>query len=33
MMTVENIDCRIGMKELCENSVSLVLTDPPFGLF
>ena len=29
-MTVENMDCRIGMKHLCENSVSLVLTDPPY---
>ncbi len=27
---VENIDCRIGMKQLGENTVSLVLTDPPY---
>ncbi len=29
-MAVENMDCRIGIKYLCENSVSLVLTDPPY---
>ncbi len=27
---VENVDCRIGMKHLNENAVSLVLTDPPY---
>ena len=27
---VENMDCRIGMKQLGENTVSLVLTDPPY---
>ena len=27
---IENIDCRIGMKQLGENTVSLVLTDPPY---
>ena len=27
---LENIDCRDGMKQLKENSVSLVLTDPPY---
>ena len=27
---VENVDCRIGMKQLGENTVSLVLTDPPY---
>ncbi len=27
---IENEDCRIGMKQLDENSVSLVLTDPPY---
>lgn len=27
---IENKDCRIGMKQLKENSVSLVLTDPPY---
>jgi site-specific DNA-methyltransferase (adenine-specific) len=30
MMTVENMDCHIGMKQLCDDSVSLVLTDPPY---
>ena len=29
-VTLENIDCREGMKHLKENSVSLVLTDPPY---
>lgn len=28
--TLENMDCRGGMKQLKENSVSLVLTDPPY---
>lgn len=28
--TVHGVDCRIGMKSLDENSVSLVLTDPPY---
>ncbi len=28
--TLENVDCRIGMKHLDENSVSLILTDPPY---
>ncbi len=27
---LENMDCREGMKQLKENSVSLVLTDPPY---
>ena len=27
---IENEDCRIGMKLLAENSISLVLTDPPY---
>ena len=27
---IENEDCRVGMKQLEENSVSLVLTDPPY---
>ena len=27
---VENVDCRIGMQHLGENTVSLVLTDPPY---
>ncbi len=27
---VENADCRIGMKQIGENTVSLVLTDPPY---
>ena len=27
---IENVDCRIGMKQLRENTVSLVLTDPPY---
>lgn len=27
---IENVDCRIGMKQLGENTVSLVLTDPPY---
>ena len=29
-ITLENMDCRIGMKYLYENSISLVLTDPPY---
>ena len=29
-MNLENLDCRIGMKCLGENTVSLVLTDPPY---
>ena len=29
-VTLENVDCRNGMKQLKENSVSLVLTDPPY---
>ncbi len=27
---VENIDCRLGMLELADNAVSLILTDPPY---
>ena len=27
---VENVDCRVGMDQLESNSVSLVLTDPPY---
>ncbi len=27
---IENEDCRIGMKQLKENSISLILTDPPY---
>ena len=27
---VENVDCRVGMGQLDTNSVSLVLTDPPY---
>ena len=29
-VTLENVDCREGMKQLKENSVSLILTDPPY---
>ena len=29
-MSLENADCREGMKRLPENSVSLILTDPPY---
>lgn len=28
--TVRGLDCRVGMKDLADNSVSLVLTDPPY---
>ena len=28
--TVEHIDCRLGMRELADNAVSLILTDPPY---
>ena len=28
--TLENVDCRDGMKQLKENVVSLILTDPPY---
>ncbi len=27
---VENVDCRTGMKQLADNTVSLILTDPPY---
>ena len=27
---IENEDCRVGMKRLADNSVSLILTDPPY---
>lgn len=27
---IKNSDCRIGMRELLENEVSLILTDPPY---
>lgn len=27
---IENIDCRIGMLEIADNHVSLILTDPPY---
>ena len=30
MTKIENIDCRVGMKHLEDNAVSLVLTDPPY---
>lgn len=26
------IDCEVGMKELPENSIDLICTDPPYGL-
>lgn len=29
---IENEDCRVGMKRLADNSVSLILTDPPYFL-
>ena len=28
--SIENIDCQVAMKRLEENSVSLILTDPPY---
>lgn len=28
--TIENLDCRLGMLELADNAVSLILTDPPY---
>ena len=28
--TIEHIDCRLGMINLAENQVSLILTDPPY---
>lgn len=30
MKKVENIDCRVGIREVADNAVSLVLTDPPY---
>ena len=27
---IENIDCRLGMRTLADNGVSLILTDPPY---
>ena len=30
MARIENIDCRVGMRALEDNSVSLILTDPPY---
>ncbi len=27
---IKNIDCRIGIRELKENEISLILTDPPY---
>ncbi len=27
---IENLDCRLGMLELADNAVSLILTDPPY---
>ena len=30
MAKIENVDCRVGMQHLEANSVSLVLTDPPY---
>ena len=32
MIEIKNQDCIIGMKELKENSVDLILTDPPFRI-
>ncbi len=29
-MQIENLDCRIGMKQLDDNTISLILTDPPY---
>ena len=29
---IENEDCRVGIKRLDDNSVSLILTDPPYFL-
>ena len=29
-VNIENVDCRLGMKQIDENTVSLVLTDPPY---
>ena len=28
--SIQNMDCRIGMTQLADNAVSLVLTDPPY---
>lgn len=30
LASIDNVDCRIGMKQLKENTVSLILTDPPY---
>jgi len=30
--TIQNIDCVEGMRELSDNSVDLVLADPPYGI-
>ena len=29
-VTIEDMDCRVGMTQIDENTVSLVLTDPPY---
>lgn len=32
MITIENIDCLVGLKELEDESVDLVITSPPYNL-
>ena len=32
MSAVVQADCRIGMVSMPDNSVDLILTDPPYGL-
>lgn len=30
--TIYNIDCRLGFKEIDDNSIDQILTDPPYGI-
>ena len=32
MLTLKNQDCLVVMKEIADNSVDLILTDPPYGV-
>lgn len=32
MNTIQNVDCVEGLKQISDNSVDLILTDPPYGI-
>lgn len=32
MNKIYNLDCLIGLKQIADNSIDLVVTDPPYGI-